>query len=42
MPPLGIAAHVLPAVVVAALFVSAYGGGEVNAAEAGFIVLAGA
>jgi hypothetical protein len=42
MPPLGIPAHVLPAVVVPASVVSSYGGGEVNAVEAGFIVLAGA
>jgi hypothetical protein len=42
MPPLGIPTHVLPAVVVPAFLVSTYGGGEVNAAEAGLIVLAGA
>ena len=42
MPPLGIPTHVLPAVVVPAFLVSAYGGGEVNAVEAGFILLAGA
>jgi hypothetical protein len=42
MPPLGIPTHVLRAVVVPAFLVSAYAGGEVNAAEAEFIVLAGA